>query len=68
MKENADELQYIDAAGDFFHPDEAMTRYEILSALSNLFEIEDLGMKADFTRCCRGILRSGRSLCRRRNH
>lgn len=49
LKENAEEIQYIEVTDNRFNPDEAMSRYEILSALNNLFDIENLNVKSEFT-------------------
>lgn len=49
LRENAKEIKYIEADNDMFYPDEAMTRYDVLSALNMLFDIEDLNVKSSFT-------------------
>ena len=50
LKDNSSEIKYIEVpAGEGIGPDEAMTRYEILSALDKLFDIEDMGIQSDFT-------------------
>jgi len=49
LKKNAEKIAYIEANGDKFYPDEAMNRYEVLSALNNLFDIENLNIDSSFT-------------------
>lgn len=49
LKKNAEKIAYIEAIGDKFYPDEPMNRYEVLSALNNLFDIENLNIESNFT-------------------
>lgn len=49
LKDNADKIKYITSDENLFYPDEAMTRYEILEALNNLFDIEDMNITSDFS-------------------
>lgn len=49
LKDNAGNIKYIKTDGNLFHPDKAISRYEILEALNNLFDIEDLKVQSDFT-------------------
>ncbi len=49
LKENADEIKYAEADGSRFYPDKAMSRYEVLKALNNLFDVENLNIKSEFT-------------------
>lgn len=49
LKDNSSEIKYIEvSAGEKIKPDEAMTRYEILSALDKLFDIEDVNIQSGF--------------------
>lgn len=49
LKKNASTIRYIAASDDMFYPDDAMVRYEILSALNKLFDIENIGQKSTFS-------------------
>ncbi len=49
LKANADQIKYIISDGNLFYPDEDMSRYEILEALNNLFDIENMNIQSDFT-------------------
>lgn len=48
LKENADKIRYMECKDGYFKPDEPIVRYEILSALNNLFDIENLQYKSQF--------------------
>lgn len=49
LKENASDIQYLEVDGNLFKPNEKFARYELLKALNNLFDIENLGYKSEFT-------------------
>ncbi len=49
LKKNAGTVKYIVTSDAMFYPDNAMSRYEILSALNMLFDIEDVGQKANLS-------------------
>ena len=49
LKKEASTIKYIVTSDDKFYPDSAMTRYEILSALNRLFDIETIGLKSNFS-------------------
>lgn len=49
LKENSDKIRYLECESGYFRPDEPITRYEVLSALNNLFDVENLEISSNFT-------------------
>lgn len=49
LRENAKEIKYIKINNNMFYPDKAMTRYDVLSALNMLFDVENPNFKSSFT-------------------
>lgn len=49
LKKDAQNIKYIENPQKQFQPDAAIARYEVLKYINNLFDIEDMGKKSEFT-------------------
>ncbi len=49
LKENASEIKYLEGRGDKFEPEAAATRYEVIKAIANLYDIAPINAPVALT-------------------